>query len=687
MKAMRGIIAPFFALLTTGTFAQNIDKCHTDVAHQEAMELDPNYAQGVLDYEATFEQARALYANWMANPQAESQNQYTIPVVVHVFHNDGPENISKAQILDAIRVLNEDFNRQNADTTNTRAIFQGVAADCGIHFELAKLDENGNCTDGIVRVRTPQTLNARNNVKLLSSWDNDRYLNIYVVKTIQNTSNSGGTILGYAYYPNTFQTAEFDGILIRHDCMGTIGTATTGLGEMGRTLSHEAGHYLGLPHTFNDGCTGGDDIDDTPPASGPNYGCPLNTNSCSNDSPDQLDQIENYMDYSDGDCQNMLTLGQKAVMHSNLDAYFLRGQLTSATNLQSTGLTLPNAPVCIPIADFTGAGTLCVGDSVYYEDKSWRGDVASWSWSFPGGQPSSSTDSTVWVIYDTTGVYSATLQVTNAAGSASTTRTNLVGVNALVGRSAIGYYESFSDSVQVAQDLRIVASGATTWERYAGAGYDDGHAMIIRNFNKPSGEKEILYTPNFDFTGDQFTEFTFKYAFAFKDIDENTDELRVFASTNCGDTWIPRLAILGNQLETAVNSSFSNFIPSSENEWKTASISLAPFQNRDNVQFRFEFTSGGGNNLAIDNLQLSSPLSASEFELEVRVYPNPSNNGQFLLEGVPENARMQLYNMLGEEVAHQVSGDRLILTNPAKGTYVLRITASQGIYHQRLLVH
>jgi len=690
------LIVPFGALLTatvlsTGAMAQNPDKCHADQVHAEAIATHPDYATGSEGFYANLEAARALHQSWLQNPQAETENQYTVPVVVHVFHNDGPENISKAQILDALRVLNEDFNRLNADTNNTRSIFQGVAAGFGVHFELAKLDPNGNCTDGIVRVRTPLTFNARNNVKPLSSWDNDRYLNIYVVATIENTSSSGGTILGYAYYPNTFQSAENDGILIRHDCMGTIGTSLTGLGEMGRVLSHEAGHYFGLPHTFNNGCQGGDDVDDTPPADGPNYGCPLTANTCSNDSPDLLDQIENYMDYSDGDCQNMFTLGQKAVVHSSLDNYFLRGQLADATNLQSAGLTLPTAPICIPVADFAGdANTVCAGDSVLYTDMSWRGDVDSWSWSFPGGQPATSTDSAVWVTYDTAGVYSASLQVSNSAGNASLTRTNLIGVNSTTGRNAIGFYEDFADSAQVAQNLRVVASGTgPTWERYNLAGYDDTHAMIIRNYIKEEGIKEVLYTPNFDFTTDQFSEFTFKYAFAFKDIDENTDALRVFASTNCGATWIPRLALTGNQLETAVNSPFSDFIPNSEAEWKTASITLSPFQNQSNVQFRFEFTSGGGNNLAIDNIQMVSPLSTPETLLRFSVYPNPSSTGTYVLEGVPADAEVAVYSLMGQQVAITRTDELnpvLQLLNPVRGTYLLKITTAHATYHQRLQV-
>ena len=204
--------------------------------------------------------------------------------------------------------LNEDYRRLNADTADTRSIFKSVAADVEVEFQLARLDPSGNCTEGITRTYSTLTNNASNNVKSLISWNNKRYLNIWVVASI-NIPGGPNNVLGYAYQPvSGGNNPTFDGVVIRHDQVGTIGTAaspTLGGENFGRTLTHEVGHYLGLDHTFDGRCFGGDGCGDTPPAADPNYGCPTGINSCSNDAPNLPDQIENYMDYSDGGCQNM----------------------------------------------------------------------------------------------------------------------------------------------------------------------------------------------------------------------------------------------------------------------------------------------------------------------------------------------------------------------------------------------
>ena len=604
------------ALFCAGLLQAQVQPCATDFAHEHALETNTQYQSGIHGWENLFAKAENM---------PESSTTYTIPVVVHIFHDDGPENISDAQIHDAIRVLNEDFNRLNSDTSNTRSIFHPVAADTQIHFELAKIDENGNCTNGIVRVRTPLTVDASDNVKELSSWDNDKYLNIYVVRNIENFTGGNGTILGYAYFPSYNQFYAQDGVVIRHDVMGAIGTsATSSFNNGGRTLTHELGHYFGLPHTFAGGCSGGDGIQDTPPATGPNYGCPLTANTCNNDSPNLPDQIENYMDYSDGACQNMFSTGQKNVMHQSLMDYGLRGQLSDPTNLIQTGITSPPTGGCIAQADFsTNKQVICAGDSILYIDRSWNADVASRQWSFPGGSPTTSTDSAVWVTYTNSGEYDATLTVTASGGSNSFTRSNIVFSFPQVGVDAIGYSESFEVPSTVSDDFRLAYTDSNlTWTLNAQVAQTGSRSIFINNYDKQGGIKEVFYTPVYDFTQDNFSTFTFKYAYARRN-SNSEDELRVFASTNCGQTWIPRLYIPTASLATGSDEPFTAFIPS-ENDWDEASISLAPFNTQDNVIFKFEFTSGDGNNIYIDDLNMNSPLMLEELESNIQIYPNPT---------------------------------------------------------------
>ncbi|HAW52128.1 MAG TPA: hypothetical protein DCX54_07355, partial [Flavobacteriales bacterium] len=178
---------------------------------------------------------------------------YTIPTVIHVIHDDCDGNISMEQIREGMRILNEDFRRQNSDTINTRPIFQGVAADAEIQFVLANLDPNGNCTEGVVRVNSPLTNSAspRDAVKSVSYWNSSKYFNIWLVNSIES-SGSVGTILGYAQFPY-FGSSSTYGLVCRHDEWSNIGTAT-GASARGRVPSHEVGHCLGLYRTFQGSC-------------------------------------------------------------------------------------------------------------------------------------------------------------------------------------------------------------------------------------------------------------------------------------------------------------------------------------------------------------------------------------------------------------------------------------------------
>ncbi len=142
---------------------------------------------------------------------------FTIPVVFHVIHEYGAENISKAQIEDAVRILNLSYQKLNPDTTAVSQLFQPILANCQIQFRLANVDPNGLCTDGITRTYSTLTETAGDNVKALIDWPSDQYFNIWVVKHIA----SGAA--GYAYYPGI--NSSVDGVEILHDYVGSFGTS------------------------------------------------------------------------------------------------------------------------------------------------------------------------------------------------------------------------------------------------------------------------------------------------------------------------------------------------------------------------------------------------------------------------------------------------------------------------------
>jgi hypothetical protein len=324
--SMKKGLLPLFALLFFTLGAQAQRNCGAT----EYMELQQ---QTYPKFEENREQIEKHTSRMLAQPGLRSVNgTITIPVVVHVVYNNQSENISMAQIQSQIDVLNEDFRRLNPDASDTPGDFQPVAADSEIEFCLATVDPQGNPTDGVTRTQTSVTSFGTNNtVKFSSSggkdaWPANQYMNVWVCDI------SGG-ILGYAQFPGG--PASTDGIVVDYQYFGTIGTATAPF-DLGRTATHEVGHYLNLRHIWGDGnCNVDDQVGDTPRAGGPNYtGGACNypgPNSCNEGAGDLPDMFQNYMDYSDDGCMNLFTLGQKARMRALFEPGGFRESLLSST--------------------------------------------------------------------------------------------------------------------------------------------------------------------------------------------------------------------------------------------------------------------------------------------------------------------------------------------------------------------
>lgn len=201
-----------------------------------------------------------------------------IPTVFHILTQGGAENISKSHVMRALEVLNQDFNRQNPDTIDIPAPFHPLRGNPKVEFRLARLDTNGNCTDGIDRIYTPQT-DAFNNYSQMQtnfSWDHTRYMNIYIAKRPDQNSNFAA---GIAYLPpidsGQNPTANYDVLMVAYWDLPD-GFNGSFIGSRGHTIGHEMGHHLGLHHTWRDaGCILDDEVADTPLQDNNNDGCPV----------------------------------------------------------------------------------------------------------------------------------------------------------------------------------------------------------------------------------------------------------------------------------------------------------------------------------------------------------------------------------------------------------------------------
>lgn len=257
----------------------------------------------------------------LSQRHAADSSVIVIPVVFHIVHNGEPigtgPNISDAQVISQLDVLNEDFRRTNPDTANTPAVFKAVAADTKIEFCLATQAPDGSVSTGINRVNGGQANwsngDIQNTLKPNTVWDSDKYLNFWVV----NFSNS--SLLGYAQFPGG--NKQTDGVVVGYPYVGRpphnpFNNNYNG----GRTGTHEVGHWLNLRHIWGDGpCSQDDFVDDTPLSDASNSGCP-STNSCTDTPIDHPDMVENYMDYTRDDCMNIFTIGQGDRMRAAIQA-------------------------------------------------------------------------------------------------------------------------------------------------------------------------------------------------------------------------------------------------------------------------------------------------------------------------------------------------------------------------------
>jgi hypothetical protein len=219
-----------------------------------------------------------------------------IPVVVNVLYRAASENISLAQIQSQIDVLNEDFNKTNADAGNTPAIFAGVASDVDIQFVLQTVNRK------YTKKRSWTTSDAMKKSAQggIDPTNPAQNLNMWVVGNM-------GDILGYAQFPGG--SPATDGVVIAHNYFGRTGVVSAPY-HLGRTATHEVGHYLNLRHIWGDATCGSDQVSDTPQHNTANYGCPAagHKSTCAGT---PVEMTMNYMDYTDDACMYMFTTGQK----------------------------------------------------------------------------------------------------------------------------------------------------------------------------------------------------------------------------------------------------------------------------------------------------------------------------------------------------------------------------------------
>lgn len=634
----------------------------------------------------------------LTQAQGRSGHTDTIPVVVHVIHDGGKGDLGYDQIKDGIRVLNEDFNRRNPDTTETRSPFDSIAASSKIVFKLARYGPDGNCTNGVTRTPSELTYNADNAVKDLVRWPNESYLNIWVANSLENWGQN--TLLGYAEFPWGGLSNDY-GIVMRNDRFGTIGTSSS----EGRTTTHEVGHCLGLLHTFQDGCGGdcssnGDKICDTPPAKEETYGCDKNQNSCSSDtigpSPynsDVVDQIENFMSYDN--CQNMFSTGQKKVMKGALNNVQGLKELTSSKNLEETGVH--RKPLC-KVRFSADRKIVCTGDSVHFEGHSYHG-IEERTWTFHKGSPFFAiNEREPAVSYDQPGLYDVELKVGQGKDSSSLKKEDLIRV--LDDQGVKTPYKEDMENGPVKSTAIIPGSGlnGTKWAHTDQTGASGHSSLLLENYYANKDQSYRFETQTIDASATDPVALSFKVAYRKSNSSDN-GILKVYASKKCSDIWDLRGSFSSDQLSNKgpKNAYYKN--PASS-DWKTFRIEqpLANGYDVEGLRFKFEFLSGGGNNVYIDDINVTDASTLSvqkgtEPPFQVTLHPNPASERVQVRLKSNDRIEHRLKDASGRTVKTGVlkgKGDshehRISIENLSSGLYFMHFKGEEGNEEVRKLM-
>jgi len=659
----------------------------------------------------------SVFARQFEKDQAESQKLskipvpkgtvYKIPVVFHVLHNNGFENITHEQILSGLANLNRDFRLQNLDASTVQQDFQGMPADVEVEFVLATKAPDGACFNGVTRTFSfysylgddggsqVSEIISNNNV-YQGEWPGNKYLNVFICGSI-------GGAAGYTYYPSgNTATSMSNGIWLLHDYLGSIGTSSA---SHGRVLTHEVGHWLNLPHTWGStnnpniptNCDTDDGVADTPNCIGV-QSCALNSNTCNSDDAywgfSIRDNVENYMDYSY--CSKMFTEGQKTRMRTALLSNNTgRSNLWSPANLIATGIT---GDLILCNADFTSnRTTICQGQTVEFLDVSYN-LVTNRVWSFSGGNLSSSTISNPSVTYSQPGLYSVTLSASDGTTNDIETKTNYIRV--LPSPTSLPFWEGFEAYTSLATLPNWEVNNPNNNNAFV-LESNTAHSGIkcakLVNFDDdPSNIDELISAP-IDLStipsGGAVT-LSFRYAYRKKMI-EDFDYLKVFITNNCGDTWAQRKTLGGNQLSNVATA--SSWAPSSSQDWVTVHMpNVTSNYFTADFRMRFRFEGEGGNNFYLDDINLYAGAPSNTLVLGVNdeasfsnpvLYPNPANEEvhvSYHSQDV-DDVNVSVLDLNGKVLQNYFiksnSGQNIVMFDIqalAQGSYVVKLSSTKG---------
>ena len=706
------IVFSMVACASLGSFAQQRKSATMD-NYNKKMVNDKKFAEQRIQYEKMLE-------HWALNQQQSKSAVVTttIPVVIHIVYQTTAQNVNNSKAISQIDVLNEDFGRTNADTTNTPTVWKSISANTGIQFCLAQRDPNGNPTNGIERRSTTVASFGTNDMVKsytqggLDAWDPSKYLNIWCC-------NIGGGILGYGEFPTNTISNTF-GLVIQFDAFGRIGLSPPY--NLGRTASHELGHCFNLFHIWGDdggACTGSDQCADTPNQADATSGCPNfpALDACATSSPGYM--FMNFMDYSNDNCMNMFTQGQSTRMNAVINTAPYNSLKTSNGCVPVT-LASNDAGIKSILAPMNAYCTNTITPSVII--KNWGSSSltsavinyhvdmnAVQTFTYSGSLPSLAT-TTVSLpnIITTAGSHTFMAYTTLPNGMADGNNTNDTTMSSFIVNSGLGanlpYTEGFENNTFPTNGITINNyDTATTWARTTVAKKTGLASAFMDNFNyNANGQIDEMVLPSLNFSSVASPQLTFQLAYRLYTAPTATltfsDTLEVLISSDCGLTWSQVYKKFSTPLTTATPAfSTVSFIPTAA-QWRMETISLGSYATINSAIVKFKHSTGYENQLYIDdiNLNSSTALGMKENDISnlITIYPNPANES-FTINIGTELSTKDVSAILIDQLGREVKTKNTIFqntigiatTNIANGTYFIKINIQNNTIVKKVIIN